>query len=201
MELNNIIKEIDDFVALCDNWDGYGGIPLFRDIAEKTKLFIAMLDDYYIDNITDIYPNPHGTLNIEWENENKKDEKLCLEIGSCSYSYFVKYNNRDPKLSNGLDIIENIKEIENDLDILYGVNIIKDFINNKYSGHGSGYSKIFYAKNFVTNYLMIKINKNNNENIRFFYCYETDILIDVHRVEILEYSEYSRKRKIEKLLS
>jgi len=108
-----IKKEIDSFVSLNNNWDGYGGIPVINEIGEKSKLLITFLNDSLIDRISDIFPNSHGTLTIEWG--NKMGEKLSLEIGGNNYSYFVKHNNKEPKLENGEDVISDIKKITEDL--------------------------------------------------------------------------------------
>ena len=78
--------------------------------------FVASLNSSYIDAISDIYPNPHGTITIEWENE--KSEMLSLEIGETNYSYFIKYNNKDPKFVNGQDIMPSIQAIALELDEL-----------------------------------------------------------------------------------
>jgi hypothetical protein len=120
VELNKydwIKKEIDDFTLLKSNWDGYGGTPVLDTIAQIAKQFIPMLNDSFIDRITDIYPNPHGTITIEWK--NSKNEKLSLEIGEKNYSYFVKYQTKNPTLENGENIISDFKKITTELDGLF----------------------------------------------------------------------------------
>ena len=104
-----IRDKIIDFTHLKYNWDGYG-------IADSAISFVASLNSSYIDAISDIYPNPHGTITIEWENE--KSEMLSLEIGETNYSYFIKYNNKDPKFVNGQDIMPSIQAIALELDEL-----------------------------------------------------------------------------------
>ena len=87
-------NQIEEFTKLPIGWDGYGAIPLIAEISDKAKCFISMLDDLFIDQISDIYPNPHGTLTVEWL--NKSNNKLSLEIGVNNYSYFI--DNEPPTL-------------------------------------------------------------------------------------------------------
>ena len=96
-------SKINEFINLPNNWDGYSAIPLFKEIGEKANQFIMLLSGIYIDKISDIFPNPNGTLTIDWE--NSKEEKASLEIGLNTYSYFVKYNSNPPKFINGENII------------------------------------------------------------------------------------------------
>lgn len=99
--LQGLKNEIDSFVELENNWDGYGGVPVLQAIADKAKQFVSLLNDTFIDFITDIFPNPHGTITIEWENSSQ--EKLSLEIGKDNYSYFIEIGN-NPKFFNGQNI-------------------------------------------------------------------------------------------------
>jgi hypothetical protein len=101
-------SKINEFILLRDNWDGYGGVPLLQLIGDKANLFVTLLNSSYIDLIADVFPNPNGTITIEWE--TKKEEKISLEIGENNYSYFLKLNNKEPKFINGEDIITD-KEI------------------------------------------------------------------------------------------
>jgi hypothetical protein len=116
-------NEIDSFTTLENNWDGYGAIPVVNEVAQSTKQLIPMLGAYFIDRVTDIFPNPHGTITIEWE--NRKREKLSLEIGQNNYSYFVKFENTNPKFVNGENILTHLKNITTDLGELFGGEITK----------------------------------------------------------------------------
>jgi hypothetical protein len=100
--------KVAEFKLLKSNWDGYGGIPLIEEIGNHADNLITTMSDVYIDHISDVFPNPNGTITIEWE--NKKDEKLSLEIGLHNYSIFIKYKDKDPKFINGESIITD-KEI------------------------------------------------------------------------------------------
>jgi len=108
-------SKIDLFVGLENNWDGYGGVPLLKSIANKAKSFIPLLSGDLIDKISDIFPNNHGTITIEWEN---KKEKLSLEIGETNYSYFVKYNDgKAPKFVRGNDIVSDLQNFAQTLGL------------------------------------------------------------------------------------
>ncbi len=115
--------EIDSFVALENNWDCYGATPVVNGIAQSAKQLISLLASDFIDRVTDVFPNPHGTITIEWE--NRKKEKLSLEIGENNYSYFVKLININPKFINGENILTDLKVITSDLGELFGDEITK----------------------------------------------------------------------------
>jgi hypothetical protein len=115
--LDNIKRKIHSLTLLEDNWDGYGGLPLLVSISEKTILFVPLLNSIYIDSISDIFPNPNGTLTIDWE--NIKNEKLSLEIGENTYSFFVKYADKEPEFINGEDITQDIKILAEKLGELF----------------------------------------------------------------------------------
>lgn len=115
---NYFKDQIAEFVELPNNWDGYHGIPLIKNIADIASKFVAMLDGSYLDLVTDIFPNPNGTITFEWEKAD--EEKLSLELGETNYSYFVKYSNKEPKLVNGEDILHDIKTLTKSISELFG---------------------------------------------------------------------------------
>jgi hypothetical protein len=121
--LDSIKGAIDSFVNLKKDWDGYNGVPVFDDIATKAKSFISILDDTFIDKISDVFPNPTGTLVIEWENDS--EEKLSLEIGQDNFSYFIRYKNNPPEFINGENVTDNLKDIQSSLCKLFGKEIRK----------------------------------------------------------------------------
>lgn len=81
-----LIKKIIELTNLKENWDGYGALPLDTNIASKLIYISSSFPSDFFDN-ADIYPNPHATLSIEWENENNK---LSLELGIDTMSYYAK---------------------------------------------------------------------------------------------------------------
>lgn len=116
-------NEINSFVVIGENWDGYGALCVLDTIAHKTETLVGLLSSSLIDHVSDIFPNPHGTITIEWE--NRSGEKLSLEIGNSNYSYFIKFNESNPKLINGEDIFVDFKDFTKDLGELFGGEITK----------------------------------------------------------------------------
>lgn len=105
-----------EFTELNENWDGYGGIPLLPEIAKIANNFILLLNTSQVDAITDIYPNPHGTISFEW---NGNIGKMVLEIGKSGYSYFIQYLTSNPKLVDGYDVLSSIGQIKSEIDNLF----------------------------------------------------------------------------------
>jgi len=110
-------NEILKFGDLSYNWDGYDAIPPSEQLIETTIKVIASLGGNIIEKIDEIFPTPNGTITIQWKNELK--ELLSLEIGNNSYSYFIKYNNQNPKFVDGESLFLAIKSISTDLSGLF----------------------------------------------------------------------------------
>lgn len=97
--------EIRTIANFQDDWDGYGAI---RPLSEclKHALEIISNNNIRLDYLTDIYPNPNGTLTLEWEQD---DNEIGLEVGSQEFSYFAHfgelhtYNNRKPYVTEELE--------------------------------------------------------------------------------------------------
>lgn len=78
-----------------DDWDGYGAI---RPLSECLSHALDIIDDANIstNHISDIYPNPNGTITIEWE---QNGNEIGLELGNSEFSYYThigdhhSYNN------------------------------------------------------------------------------------------------------------
>ena len=111
---NYVLDNIIAYRALNENWDGYGALPLQIKCASNTIQFINSLSGRVIEKIRDFHPNPNGTFSLVWENE--VGERLALELGNNTLSYYVKFNSQDPMFFN--DIENNDKE----------VNRISDFV-------------------------------------------------------------------------
>ncbi len=104
----DVIQNILSFKSLINNWDGYKALPLEIESASNTIYLINLLDNKIIGSIDDFYPNPHGTISFEWVNEF--GEKVYLEVGNKSFSYFVKFNSAEPIFFDNLDVTdENIQ--------------------------------------------------------------------------------------------
>ena len=100
VEVDQLREEaMDEVRALAnfqDDWDGYGAI---RPLSEclNHALEIIRNEKISLDYLTDVYPNPNGTLTLEWEQD---DNEIGLELGSREFSYYAHfgevhtYNNR-----------------------------------------------------------------------------------------------------------
>ena len=88
--------EIRALANYMDDWDGYGAI---RPLSEclNHALEIVRNKKFNLDFLTDIYPNPNGTLSLEWEQD---DNEIGLELGKEEFSFFAhfgelhSYNNK-----------------------------------------------------------------------------------------------------------
>lgn len=89
-------EDVRAFANFQDDWDGYGAV---RPVAEclNHALEIIRNKNIRLEHLSDIYPNPNGTLTLEWE---QGDNEIGLEVGSHEFSYFAHfgeyhtYNNR-----------------------------------------------------------------------------------------------------------
>ena len=120
------LTELREIKELPENWDGYGAIPILNEVFETSQTLLTLLSGDLIERIFDIYPNPHGTISIEWI--NRKSEKLSLEIGKTSYSFFIKFLDSNPQFNNGQDILTDIAVLTNSLDNLFREDIPKFFL-------------------------------------------------------------------------
>jgi len=105
----SVIQEILSFKSLINNWDGYNAMPLEIESASNTIYLINLLDEKIVGSIDDLYPNPHGTISFEWV--NSFNEKIYLEIGNESFSFFVKFNSSKPLFFDNLEISDENIEI------------------------------------------------------------------------------------------
>ncbi|MEO6252108.1 MAG: hypothetical protein ABIO79_02340 [Ferruginibacter sp.] len=110
------LSRVNEFISLNANWDGYNSVPVATQSGQNAINFVTCLNDVLLEKVSDIFPNPHGTITFEWVNSS--EEKISLEIGSNSYSYFVTHSNKTPKLIDGKDIFSNIGEITNEISSL-----------------------------------------------------------------------------------
>lgn len=100
----SIIKEIVSFEALKLNWDGYGAYPLEVESAANALELMCLWNKNVYEYIDEVYPNPNGTISISWV--NKLNEKLCLEIGNKSMSYYVQMCSKETRYFNNVFINE-----------------------------------------------------------------------------------------------
>lgn len=92
------IEKILSFKSLENSWDGYGALPLGVKSAKNTFTLFDSFDAYILNKISDMHPNPNGTITIEWE--NKDSEMISLEIGKDTFTYYVDFNTLETKFYN-----------------------------------------------------------------------------------------------------
>lgn len=101
----DVIDKIIAFKSLNENWDGYGAFPLEVKSASSAIQFILLLNDRIVEKISDVSPTPNGTVSLVWEND--VNERLALEVGNNTLSYYVKSNSQKPLFFNAIEI--NVK--------------------------------------------------------------------------------------------
>jgi hypothetical protein len=101
----DVIDKIIAFKSLNENWDGYGAFPLEVKSASSAIQFILLLNDRIVEKISDVSPTPNGTVSLVWENDS--NERLALEVGNNTLSYYVKLNSQKPLFFNAIEI--NVK--------------------------------------------------------------------------------------------
>jgi len=117
-----IIRQIDNFTLLRDNWDGFKAIPLSNYVAEKAKIIVENLNlDFFENKDFEIKPTPYSTLVIDWYNN---ENEFSLEVGKSYLGYYcdgVISKEVDQIEISSIDQITNaINQIERDLrKILY----------------------------------------------------------------------------------
>jgi len=89
-------KQLIALARLQANWDGYGAASLSPAVFKNTRLFLTYLllqrpKILRILSPDNIYPSPHGTLNIIWKNPHDDDYELSVEIGKQTCSYLIEF--------------------------------------------------------------------------------------------------------------
>jgi len=104
-----LFSEISEIGNLKEDWDGYGGIEISNQIVNSTLHFVKKLKIKFLIylSVDGIYPNPHGTISLEFKNTNK--DKLIIEIGENYSNFLLKING---KYQHGPNLI-----IDTDADI------------------------------------------------------------------------------------
>jgi len=97
--IEDIVSNILSFHTLKQDWDGYGAIPSNVKTCANSISFLVEVKEFK-DYITEVYPNPHGTISIEWEKLN--NERLVVEIGEDGFSFYIKYDD-EPLITGEFD--------------------------------------------------------------------------------------------------
>lgn len=102
------VEKVIAFRSLENSWDGYNALPTGIKCATNAIKIIDALDIRSLEKIGDIFPNPNGTITLEWE--NNLDEVISLEVGKDTFTYFVDFNSLETKFYNKQAVsFENIK--------------------------------------------------------------------------------------------
>jgi hypothetical protein len=86
-------SRINDLKKLEGNWDNYGGYSPNGEIVNKVEDFLKVLPKKYAALLDDddIFPNPHGTVTIEWR---KNNSVVSIEFGLSTSSFYSIVNNQ-----------------------------------------------------------------------------------------------------------
>jgi hypothetical protein len=101
---SSLSRTIEEIRSLEYNWDGYEAIAPLPFIINKTEVFLRALPTYITDMLHEnsIYPNPNGTITVEWE---KNNNLVSVELGLNTANYFTRINSEYVG-EEGLDSIE-----------------------------------------------------------------------------------------------
>lgn len=112
-ELNQVLSaRIHDIESLNNNWDGYGAIAIPKLIVENARCFLHTLQEKSIEinDPTDVYPTPYGTIVIEYYNDKGL---VSMEIDNHRIGFFTDYKTSGNWGAEGLDT--NFKDIPMEL--------------------------------------------------------------------------------------
>ena len=99
---HSIIKNILSFKSLEESWDGYKALPLEIESATNTIQLIDLVGEKTFCSINDYYPNPNGTITLEWK--NNQEEIVSVEVGNNTFSYFVELSSEKAQFFNKKNI-------------------------------------------------------------------------------------------------
>lgn len=91
------LNNISDLAALPEDWDGDGALALHPSTISNAKNAVYGLAGLV--GSADCYPNPNGTVSMQWETSLGRAH---LEIGSTRYSFYIKPQRGEPIYAQGL---------------------------------------------------------------------------------------------------
>jgi hypothetical protein len=99
----------EEIAVLKENWDGYGGAPIEKNVLNNSIFLINNLPNNLINYLQkeNILPNANGTISFEWI---KNTHELFLEIGNNYSTYYIKNNGQINKINNQF-IMSNSSEL------------------------------------------------------------------------------------------
>lgn len=102
--MNEMRATILSYNALTNNWDGYGAIPVGINNANLALYLLDFLTPAAIKQIDDCYPESNGTISMQWKNELQ--EKVSVNIGASSMSFYVKMSGVETEYYNKMVLNE-----------------------------------------------------------------------------------------------
>ena len=98
----------DDLAVLKDNWDGYGGSSVEKNVLFHLEFLINKLPNVLLNtlSIESILPNPNGTVSIEWSN---RTHDLFLEIGNHYATYYIQHNGKIESMNNHFIMTKDVE--------------------------------------------------------------------------------------------
>lgn len=150
----NIIDYVKELLSMEENWDGYGGIPLEKKAYDNFLKLYETIDNQCILLIHDYYPNPYGTLSIDWFSDIGE---LSLEIGNEEMCYYYKLYKQVHYCNEKKVSKEEIKFLEK---IIF--KIMKESIKKKIRDNYHNHLQDGYSFNIMPYAKIISVEKGNS---------------------------------------
>jgi len=91
--LLDVLANTLQFTKLKENWDGYRGVPMLEDVYKNARKLLSKIKTIP----SDYFPNPHGTLSLEF---NLPDNFIAIEVGKETFSYYTQGKNFSKRKEN-----------------------------------------------------------------------------------------------------
>lgn len=90
-----------------DNWDGYGAM---RPLSECLSHALDLMGNpaFNLEHLSEIYPNPNGTITMEWERD---DDEIGLELGSEEFSFYAHFGDNHSYNNQKRYVAEEIERL------------------------------------------------------------------------------------------
>lgn len=86
VETSQCLQTIQSFADLPDNWDDAGGVTFKKETVANARALMEFMTSRAIP-CPDVSPNPHGTIAMEWENDQGY---AYVEVGASQLTALVK---------------------------------------------------------------------------------------------------------------
>ena len=78
--IGKALRELDAWSNVKEDWDGYGAIPICKDILNFTRNFISNSKEDSFKNFHCLYGNPQGTVILEFQRKLNSEKETSLNI-------------------------------------------------------------------------------------------------------------------------